>query len=180
MVDWRRNPSDDPRWGEATLERMRRMVERDKNHPSVIMWSLGNEAGTGQNLRAMAEPSGSATAATSARCTRSIEELQTPYLRPQENGNRTHTRWARFRAAEGTGLRVEGDPVFDFSARRWSTQELDRARHPHELSPDDRLHLRLDLAHNGIGSASCGPGVLPQYQLEPRSRRFRLAFLPLG
>ena len=36
------------------VDRMRRMVERDKNHPSVIMWSLGNESGTGQNLAAMA------------------------------------------------------------------------------------------------------------------------------
>ena len=33
---------------------MRRMVERDKNHPSVILWSLGNESGTGRNLAAMA------------------------------------------------------------------------------------------------------------------------------
>ena len=33
---------------------MRRMVERDKNHPSVIIWSLGNESGSGRNLAAMA------------------------------------------------------------------------------------------------------------------------------
>ena len=37
------------------LDRMRRTVERDKNHPCVIMWSLGNESGSGQNLAAMAE-----------------------------------------------------------------------------------------------------------------------------
>src|SRR5690606_28036246 len=54
-VDWRGNPSADPRWREAYLDRIRRMVERDKNHPSVIMWSLGNESGAGDNLRAMAE-----------------------------------------------------------------------------------------------------------------------------
>lgn len=51
---WRANPSDDPRWREAYLDRMARMVQRDKNHPSIIIWSLGNEAGTGQNLQAMA------------------------------------------------------------------------------------------------------------------------------
>ncbi|HKN95768.1 MAG TPA: glycoside hydrolase family 2 TIM barrel-domain containing protein, partial [Pseudonocardiaceae bacterium] len=55
MVGWRGNPSDDPVWREAYLDRMRRMVERDKNHPSVIMWSLGNESGTGANLAAMAD-----------------------------------------------------------------------------------------------------------------------------
>jgi beta-galactosidase/beta-glucuronidase len=41
--------SDDPKWEEAYLERIERMVERDKNHPSVVMWSLGNESGFGQN-----------------------------------------------------------------------------------------------------------------------------------
>ena len=51
---WRGNPSDDPAWREAYLDRAERMVERDKNHPCVIMWSLGNEAGTGANLAAMA------------------------------------------------------------------------------------------------------------------------------
>ncbi|MGX5679763.1 glycoside hydrolase family 2 TIM barrel-domain containing protein [Schumannella luteola] len=54
-VGWRRNPSDEPLWREAYLDRAARMVERDKNHPSIILWSLGNEAGTGQNLRAMTE-----------------------------------------------------------------------------------------------------------------------------
>ncbi len=51
---WRHNPSDDPAWEEAFVDRMRRMVERDKNHASVLMWSLGNESGTGRNLSAMA------------------------------------------------------------------------------------------------------------------------------
>jgi beta-galactosidase len=52
-LGWRDNPSDDLRWREAYLDRIRRTVERDKNHPSVVMWSLGNEAGTGRNLAAM-------------------------------------------------------------------------------------------------------------------------------
>ncbi|WP_457964174.1 DUF4981 domain-containing protein [Arthrobacter sp. D1-29] len=50
---WNQNPSDDPQWEPALLDRMRRTVERDKNHAAVIMWSLGNEAGTGRNLEAM-------------------------------------------------------------------------------------------------------------------------------
>ncbi|MFJ6297842.1 glycoside hydrolase family 2 TIM barrel-domain containing protein [Streptomyces griseoviridis] len=52
-VGWVGNPSDDPAWREAFLDRIERTVERDKNHPSVVMWSLGNEAGTGGNLAAM-------------------------------------------------------------------------------------------------------------------------------
>nr|WP_241774328.1 glycoside hydrolase family 2 TIM barrel-domain containing protein [Flavobacterium sp. Root935] len=45
--------SNDPLWTNAYMERMIRMVERDKNHPSVVMWSLGNEGGKGPNHAAM-------------------------------------------------------------------------------------------------------------------------------
>lgn len=51
---WLGNPSDDPAWREVYLDRARRMVERDKNHPCIVAWSLGNESGTGVNLEAMA------------------------------------------------------------------------------------------------------------------------------
>lgn len=40
----------DPTWGPAHLDRVRNMVEAFKNHPSVILWSLGNEAGNGVNF----------------------------------------------------------------------------------------------------------------------------------
>jgi len=45
--------SDSPDWTDAYVDRARRMVERDKNHPSIIFWSLGNESGFGRNHVAM-------------------------------------------------------------------------------------------------------------------------------
>lgn len=58
-IDWFHelevNPAKDPRWRDAFVDRMQRLVERDKNRASVIMWSLGNECGRGENLGAMAE-----------------------------------------------------------------------------------------------------------------------------
>ncbi|HEU4903645.1 MAG TPA: glycoside hydrolase family 2 TIM barrel-domain containing protein [Flavisolibacter sp.] len=45
--------SNDPQWTGAYLERSSRMVMRDKNHPSIIIWSLGNESGRGPNHAAM-------------------------------------------------------------------------------------------------------------------------------
>ena len=42
----------DPTWLDAHLNRTMRLVERDKNHPAVIIWSLGNEAGNGTNFYA--------------------------------------------------------------------------------------------------------------------------------
>ncbi|OYX59305.1 MAG: hypothetical protein B7Y93_00515 [Micrococcales bacterium 32-70-13] len=53
-VGWRENPTDGEAWEAALRDRAARMVERDKNHPSIIMWSLGNEAGVGRNLAVMA------------------------------------------------------------------------------------------------------------------------------
>jgi beta-galactosidase len=47
-----RSLAKDPAWLPAHLDRTQRMVERDKNHPSVILWSLGNEAGDGPNFEA--------------------------------------------------------------------------------------------------------------------------------
>ena len=47
FFDWRGNPERRPALAEAYLDRIERTVERDKNHPSVVIWSLGNEAGTG-------------------------------------------------------------------------------------------------------------------------------------
>ncbi len=45
----------DPAWEKAHVQRLRSMIQRDKNHPSVVMWSHGNEAGNGVNFVAMNE-----------------------------------------------------------------------------------------------------------------------------
>lgn len=45
--------SDIESWEEAYVDRIIRVIERDKNHPSVIFWSLGNESGAGRNIEAM-------------------------------------------------------------------------------------------------------------------------------
>ncbi len=44
-----------PEWKKAHMDRIQRMVERDKNHPSVIIWSMGNEAGDGTNFEAASD-----------------------------------------------------------------------------------------------------------------------------
>ncbi len=45
--DKSKHPAYLPQWAPAHMDRIRRLVERDKNHPSVIIWSLGNECGNG-------------------------------------------------------------------------------------------------------------------------------------
>ncbi|PAU94920.1 hypothetical protein CK503_05475 [Aliifodinibius salipaludis] len=55
-ISFRKNllPGSDPLWTDAVMDRTRSMVEARKNHPSVVMWSLGNEAGYGTNFEQMA------------------------------------------------------------------------------------------------------------------------------
>lgn len=53
LMFWPNSPSLYKSWEPAFVSRGVNMVLRDKNHPSVIFWSLGNEAGIGQNFRAM-------------------------------------------------------------------------------------------------------------------------------
>ena len=45
--------SNSPEWTKSYVDRAESMVERDKNHPSILMWSLGNESGYGENHKAM-------------------------------------------------------------------------------------------------------------------------------
>ncbi|MFW5756832.1 MAG: glycoside hydrolase family 2 TIM barrel-domain containing protein, partial [Tangfeifania sp.] len=47
--------SEDPEWTEMYKDRSRKLVYRDRNHPSVIMWSAGNESGSGENIKAVIE-----------------------------------------------------------------------------------------------------------------------------
>ena len=50
ITDFRYNPSDDVAWHDAYVDRTARLIGRDRNHPSVVIWSLGNEAGAGSSL----------------------------------------------------------------------------------------------------------------------------------
>jgi beta-galactosidase len=117
-------------------------------------------------------------AARVGRFAATVEELQTPYLYPQENGNRGDVRWATVGEDGGRGIRFEGEPTFDLTVRPWTSEQLDQARHPGDLVPGDRVWVNLDLAQQGIGSASCGPGVLPAYRLDPVPAAFAVRLLP--
>ncbi|MEV5797691.1 glycoside hydrolase family 2 TIM barrel-domain containing protein [Streptomyces collinus] len=113
----------------------------------------------------------SRTASSVARRQSTVDDLQTPYVRPQENGARADVRWA-----ELGGLRVEGDPEFSLTARRWTTEQLDAATHRTDLVPGDTVWVNLDHAHHGLGSQSCGPGPLPHYHLRAEPVQFSFVF----
>jgi beta-galactosidase len=117
----------------------------------------------------------SRTAARVGRHRSTVSAMQTPYVRPQENGNRHQVRRARITAPGGT-LLITGDPVIDLTVRPWSTAALAAATHQHDLVGDGRLHLHLDHAHHGLGSASCGPGPSAADVLAAVPTVFRVEF----
>ncbi|BEJ13962.1 hypothetical protein CspHIS471_0311360 [Cutaneotrichosporon sp. HIS471] len=54
FVGWCGNPSGEESWKDMLMHRIERTVERDKNHPAIVIWSLGNEASVGDNTGHMA------------------------------------------------------------------------------------------------------------------------------
>lgn len=99
----------------------------------------------------------------------SVDDLQVSYPVPQENGNHVQTHWLEIAGRGIPSLRIEGRPLFDFTARRWTSHDLDRASKPHELIDSGRVWLNIDHAQQGLGSASVGPALPEQYRV-PRER----------
>jgi beta-galactosidase len=91
-----------------------------------------------------------------------------PYLVPQEFGLRTDTRWLEC-LDTGTGDIVRVDVIqpaaLHVSATNYRAEDLFACENEADLSPRDELVVHLDVAHRGLGTASCGPDVLPQYRL---------------
>lgn len=105
----------------------------------------------------------------------SVDALFFNYIYPQENGNRTDTRWAAFSDDCGQGFLVTADKPFNFGASWYTQKNLTEANHTIDLVREDFVTLNLDLAQNGIGTQSCGPGPLDAYKLkiEPFAVKFR-------
>ncbi|NMB12955.1 MAG: DUF4981 domain-containing protein [Firmicutes bacterium] len=107
-----------------------------------------------------------------------VDDLYFPYVYPQEHGNRTDVHWVSVTDQRGMGIFAAADVPLNFSAHRFSTEDLERARHTDELIWRDEVYLNLDYRQNGLGSGSCGPKVLPQYELAPHEFRFTVRLKP--
>ena len=93
---------------------------------------------------------------------------QSPYLIPQEFGLRTDTRWLELISTElKKTIRIEvlQPNCLHFSATNYSANDLFIAENEVDLKARPELVVHLDVAHRGLGTASCGPDVLPQYRL---------------
>lgn len=100
-----------------------------------------------------------------------IQDLQTPYVRPQENGNRSGVRW--FELGE---MRVDSTVPVNISLKPWRPEALALATHPTDLRPDVWSWLNIDAAQHAIGSAACGPQPSEKYRLLPHEFMLDVTF----
>ncbi len=101
---------------------------------------------------------------------KSVADLEHHYMRPQENGNRTDVRWVEIRNKENKGLRFEamGDTPICFSAWHYTQDQLQLAKHIHELPHYDITTFNVDLNQIGVGGDMPGDAqVREKYQLKP-------------
>ncbi len=109
-----------------------------------------------------------------------VDEQFVPYVLPEENGNKTEARWATLTNADGVGLRASADRLLEVSAHHFTPEDLTVAAHPHELARRPEVILHLDYGQSGLGSASCGPGRLRKYRLQPKEVCYRVTLRPFS
>jgi beta-galactosidase len=101
-----------------------------------------------------------------------VTEQHVPYIRPQENGGHSDVRSIELRADDGRGVRLAFDQPLQVSATHFRADDLADARHEPELSPRPETIVHFDVAHRGLGTASCGPDTLAQYLVGPGEYRW--------
>ena len=97
-----------------------------------------------------------------------------PYVRPQEHGNHTDSKWLRVGKLE-----FEADDSFEINVSKFSTHALTLAEHTDELIADGYTHVRIDHKVSGLGSNSCGPDLKKQYRLDEKEVNFRFTIRPV-
>ena len=97
-----------------------------------------------------------------------VEQEFVPYPMPQEYGNHIQTKWLEME----NGLVFEAEDTFEFQVSPFRSEVLTMAKHPNALVPCGKTIVRIDYRVSGIGSNSCGPGLLPKYQLDEKTIDF--------
>lgn len=96
-----------------------------------------------------------------------VAEQWTPYIRPQENGNKTDVRWAALTGRDGVGLLVSGEPLLEVNASHFTPEDLSNGvRHDYQLTPRDAVVLRVNHRQMGVGGDnSWGAHTHDEYKL---------------
>ena len=101
------------------------------------------------------------------------------YIAPQSTGNRTDVRWSKLTNEAGKGLFVESSRAFQFSVVPFADAVLEKALHINELERNGKVTVHLDAEQAGVGTATCGPGVLPAYRVPLTKQHFEFTLYPI-
>ena len=94
------------------------------------------------------------------------------YVTPQSTGNRTDVRWMKLTDEAGQGIFVDSNRPFQFSVIPFADDVLEKARHINDLERNGHVTVHLDAEQAGVGTATCGPGVQPEYRLPVTNQSF--------
>ena len=111
-----------------------------------------------------------------------VNGMTEEYEKPQSMGERCDVEWVTFTDSKGEGIRIQTiGGNLSFSALHYMDEELWQTKYFHELNKIRRpeIILHLDAAMRGLGNASCGPGPLPQYELQEKSYSYELLIQPV-
>ncbi len=108
---------------------------------------------------------------------KTVDQLFTNYVKPQENGNRTDCKWVRLANDRGFGVMAVAKDKLDFSAMYYEAVDLEKAKHTIDLKKRDYIVLNIDYKQNGLGTNSCGQNQLEQYRckFEPYELEMKLS-----
>ncbi len=112
--------------------------------------------------------------------TTTVEEMFHPYVIPQATGNRTDVRWIKIYSDDGFGLNIKAPQLFEFSATPYEDYIIDGATHLNQLTKTGVSTLHLDVIQAGLGTATCGPGVLDKYLVPIVPYRFSFILTPFN
>ena len=111
------------------------------------------------------------------------DQFHAGYSEPGETGNKVNVRWAAFHDRRGAGLLATGLPRLSVNALNYGTEDLNAAKHPHELPLRNYATVDLDLAQQGVGGDNSW-GAWPHEErlipCQPYSYRFQLEPLLRG
>ena len=103
-----------------------------------------------------------------------IKEHFVNYARPQENGNKSDVRWAKFYSDNQNGFMVKVEKVLNFSFRNYTTSQLNEATHPFQLKSNPFNILNIDFDHGALGNGSCGPIPMDKYFTDICDKKYSL------
>ena len=105
-----------------------------------------------------------------------VKDMHEDYLRPQENGSHHDCDFVTLKS-ENFSLTAVGENTFAFNASVYTQEELTAKAHNYELEEAPYTVLCLDYRQSGIGSGSCGPQLLEQYQLDEEAFIFKMRLI---